>query len=365
MRHARHATLLLALVLSSPPARAQSITLPMKDGSVRFAVIGDTGRGDTPQYETGRMLAAVHAKFPFTFAIMVGDNMYGADTPGDFQQKFEKPYKALADAGVKFYAALGNHDNPNQRFYKQFNMNGERFYTFRASPGGLAKVTQGGVRFFAIDSNYLDKSQLDWLSKELAASGSEWKICFFHHPLYSSGKTHGSALETRAVLEPIFVKDGVTVVFTGHDHFYERIKPQKGIAHFVVGATGSLRRGDIRRTDMTAKGFDTDYSFMIAEISGDEMFFQAISRKGETIDSGTLKRVGAGDAAAVVAEPAAPASPAPAPSPSPWPKEPTTEPVASPSPTAPSPTPAVSPSPKATPKPPARKKRPPPRRPAA
>jgi calcineurin-like phosphoesterase family protein len=305
MRALRPAVL-LALLLAAATARAQNVTLPNKETSVRFAVIGDTGRGDRGQNETAQMLEAVHAKFPFPFVIMVGDNMYGADTPGDYVNKFENPYKPLIAKGVKFYAALGNHDNPNQRFYKQFNMNGERFYTFRGSAGGLAKLTEGGVRFFAIDSNYLDKSQLDWLSKELAASGSDWKIAFFHHPLYSSGKTHGSALETRAVLEPLFVKDHVSVVFTGHDHFYERIKPQKGgILHFVVGAGGSLRKGDIRRTDMTDKGFDTDYSFLIAEIDGDQMYFQAISRKGETVDSGVFKRPDAGTGAVAAGKPAA------------------------------------------------------------
>ena len=310
MRHARPAALLLALLAAPRPCGAQTIDLPNKDGSVRFAVMGDTGRGDSGQYEMAAMMNTVHGKFPFSFVVMVGDNIYGADTPGDYQNKFEKPYKPLIDAGVKFYAALGNHDNPNQRFYKQFNMNGERFYTFRGSPGGLAKISEGGVRFFAIDSNYLDKSQLDWLSKELAASGSEWKIAFFHHPLYSSGKTHGSALETRAVLEPMFIKDGVSVVFTGHDHFYERIKLEKGIQHFVVGSGGSLRRGDIRSTDMTAKGFDTDYAFLIVEIDGDDMHYQAISRKGTTIDSGSFKRVGAAGKPAAAAEvPAAVASP--------------------------------------------------------
>jgi hypothetical protein len=310
MRTHRPAATLLAVVLAAASARAQTITLPNKESSVRFMVIGDTGRGDRGQNETAQMMDAVHAKFPFTFVIMVGDNMYGADTPRDYVRKFEDPYKPLIAKGVKFYAALGNHDNPNQRFYKQFNMNGERFYTFRGSAGGLAKLTEGGVRFFAIDSNYLDKSQLDWLSKELAASGSEWKICFFHHPLYSSGKSHGSALETRAVLEPLFVKEHVSVVFAGHDHFYERIKPQRGILHFVVGASGSLRRGDIRRTDMTDKGFDTDYSFLIAEIDGDQMYFQAISRKGETIDSGVFKRPDAGGGNPAAAEvPAAVASP--------------------------------------------------------
>jgi Calcineurin-like phosphoesterase len=271
-------------------ASAGAFGLPLKDGSVRFMVMGDTGRGDSGQYGTAQEMMAAHARFPFTFVIMLGDNMYGADAPTDFVKKFETPYKPLSDAGVKFYAALGNHDNPNQRFYKLYNMGGERFYTFRASPGGLGKLLPGGVRFFAIDSTYLDKPQLDWLEKELAASGSDWKVCFFHHPLYSSGRTHGSALETRAVLEPIFLKHGVNVVLTGHDHIYERIKPQKGIYHWVVGSSGSLRKGDLARTDLTVKGFDTDYVFMLGEIAGDELYFAALSRAGTLIDSGMVKR---------------------------------------------------------------------------
>jgi 3',5'-cyclic AMP phosphodiesterase CpdA len=270
------------------------LTLPRQDGSVRFAVLGDTGRGSSQQYDVARQMVAFHLAFPFDFVIMLGDNIYGSDTPSKMTKKFTTPYKGLLDAGVVFHAVLGNHDSPNQRFYAPFNMGGERYYTFRASRGGIARLTEGGVRFFALDTDYLDQPQLAWLGKELSSSSSDWKIAFFHHPLYSSGKTHGSALESRAVLEHLFVKYGVNAVFSGHDHFYERIKPQQGgIVYWVSGAGGSLRKGDIRATDMTAKGFDSDCHFMIVEIAGDDLYFQAISRTGETIDSGLVHRPGA------------------------------------------------------------------------
>jgi 3',5'-cyclic AMP phosphodiesterase CpdA len=274
----------------APAPAASGLPFPLKEGSVRLLVLGDTGRGDRGQYDTAQQMVAIRQKFPFEFAVLLGDNMYGADAPVDFVKKFETPYKPLLDAGIKFYGALGNHDNPNQRSYKFFNMNGERYYTFRASAGGLSKLTAGGVRFFALDSNYLSKEQLDWLEKELGSSSSDWKICFFHHPLYSSGRTHGSALETRTALEPIFVKHGVSVVLTGHDHIYERMKPQQGIYHFVVGSSGSLRKGDLARTNMTEKGYDQDYVFMLVEIAGDELYFAALTRGGQVIDSGMLPR---------------------------------------------------------------------------
>ena len=148
------------------------------------------------------------------------------------------------------------------------------------------------MRFFALDSNYIDDKQLDWLDKQLADSGSDWKICFFHHPPYSSGETHGSAVLQREKLEPVFVKHGVNVVLSGHEHFYERIKPQKGIQYFILGNSAKVRRGDLLKTDLTEKGFDQGYTFMLVEIAGDDLTFQTISDKGTTIDQGTIHRVG-------------------------------------------------------------------------
>jgi 3',5'-cyclic AMP phosphodiesterase CpdA len=274
--------LILLLCLISVPSFAQKqLLLPGKQGSLRFAVIGDTGTGGKPQYEVASQLAEWRARFPFEFVLMMGDNLYGGENPKDYRSKFEVPYKPLLDAGVKFYASLGNHDDANQRFYKNFNMGGKRYYTFRPKPG---------IRFFALDSNYMDREQLGWLQTELRSSGSEWKICFFHHPLYSSGGRHGSDVELREVLEPVFVQFGVSAVFTGHEHFYERLKPQQGIYYFISGAGGQLRRGDIRKTNLTAKGFDQDNHFVLVEIAGDEMYFQAISRTGATVDSGVIAR---------------------------------------------------------------------------
>ena len=276
-------TLLFAIAaLALSNLWAQQLTLPNRKDSFHFAVIGDTGTGGRPQFQVGAKLAEFRNIFPFNMVVMMGDNMYGGEKPKDFQKKFEEPYKALIDAGVKFYAVLGNHDRSGQSSYKPFNMNGERFFTFKP---------QDGIRFFALDSNYMDKPQLEWLEKELANSGSDWKIPFFHHPLYSSGASHGSDVQLRSILEPLFTKYGVSLVLSGHDHFYERIKPQEGIQYFVVGGSAKLRAGDVRRqSKLTAKAFDTDNSFVLMEIAGDELYFQAISRTGATVDFGTIKR---------------------------------------------------------------------------
>jgi hypothetical protein len=267
----------------SPPDAAEPIALPNAEGSLKFAVLGDSGTGETGQYQVGERMGIVHSTFPFELVALVGDNLYGSERPQDYVRKFELPYKALLDAGVKFYASLGNHDSREQRFYEKFNMGGEQYYSFRAP--------RQDVRFFALESPYPEPEQIAWLEKELQGSDAIWKIAFFHHPLYTSAGHHGSEVALRRAWEPLFVKYNVSVVFTGHDHVYERVKPQQGISYFVVGSGGKLRPGDLTRTsDIRAHGFDRDLAFFVAEIDGDKMTFNAISRLGQIVDSGIITR---------------------------------------------------------------------------
>ena len=269
----------VALVLSA--SGATDFAFPLKTNSVRFAAIGDMGTGKQPQIDVARQMVKSRAIFPFEFVITLGDNLYTGSQPSDFEKDFAVPYKALLDAGVPFYATLGNHDKTNERFYKPFNMNGASYYTYR----------KGHVRFLALDSNYMDPRQTAWIEAQLREAGNgDWKICYFHHPLYSSATFHGSAEGLRKVLEPLFVKYGVDVVFTGHDHVYERVHPQQGIYYFTEGASGSLRSGNLAPSAITAAGFDTDRSFMMVEITDNDMYFQTISRTGLTVDSGVIHR---------------------------------------------------------------------------
>jgi predicted phosphodiesterase len=256
--------------------------LPNKDGSLKFAVLGDFGNGNSNQYAMAATMVKVHERFPFELVVLVGDNLYGSERPQDFARKFEIPYKPLLDGGVKFYASLGNHDSREQAKYPPFNMNDKLYYTLKAP--------KQKVRFFFLESTYMTPEQVKWVEQELKNSNDDWKIAVFHHPLYASGQ-HGSNLSLRETLEPLFIQYNVSVVLTGHEHFYERIKMQKGIAHFVVGSGGQLRKGDIdRRSGLTEKGFDTDNAFMVVEIIDDQFYFNAISRTGAVVDSGIIQR---------------------------------------------------------------------------
>jgi hypothetical protein len=248
------------------------LALQAQDLPLRFAAIGDTGTGKQPQFEVAQQL---DRQRPLALVLMLGDNIYG----GNVHQKFELPYKPLLDAGVPFYAALGNHDSLAETRYHPFHMEGRSYYAFQKGP----------VHFFVLDSNRLDSTQLAWLDSALAASRAPWKVVTLHHPLYSSARFHGSATHLRPLLEPLFQKYKVQLVLSGHDHVYERVKPQKGVLYIVEGASGQLRAGNLKkRSPLTAIGFDTDRSFLVFEATPTALTFQAISRAGKIVDSGSL-----------------------------------------------------------------------------
>jgi len=270
-----------------------ALTLPDRATSVKFAVIGDSGRGTRPQFDVAAQMAAFHEHFPFAFVLMLGDNLYeGPATAEDYRKKFEEPYRPLLDRGIKFYAALGNHDDPREVAYGPFNMHGERYYSFAPPEDVLTRIATR-VEFFAIDSTNLDRTQLQWLDERLTKSNATWKIVFFHHPLYTSGRYRMSSMWYRYRLEPVLRQHDVDVGFSGHEHLYERTQLEDGIQYFVSGGGGGvLRTGDATQSAYVARSFDRDYHFMLIEIDGHELHFQAITRTGRTIDAGTLYKDG-------------------------------------------------------------------------
>jgi len=254
-------------------------------GAVRFIAFGDSGRGDHAQYDLARIMAAHQWNQHYDMALMMGDNIYPNGEFADMQAKFERPYAELLRRGVSFQAVLGNHDVKKGREaqinYRNFNMGRRNYYSFTKG--------DGLVEFFALDSTYFELRQRRWLEGALAASRAKWKIAFFHHPIYSSADRHGSDFGLRAEIEPLLVRYGVDAAFSGHDHIYERTKPQQGVQYFVTGAGSKPRRGDINRdTPFFASGSDETSSFMSVEITPEQFSFKTIDVTGRVIDRGEL-----------------------------------------------------------------------------
>lgn len=261
-----------------------------RPASLKFAVIGDSGRWSGEQRQNAAQLAAQRSDFSFDFVLMLGDNNYGDGSPQSYRQRFEEPFKPLLDAGVKFYAVVGNHDVGPQWNYPLFNMGGQRYYMFERKAGVLPPLAGTRVEFFALDTVNLDDDQLVWVDRQLSASKADWKIIFQHHPLYTSGRYVFSSALLRSTLEQVIVQHQVDVVFAGHEHLYERFTPQSGVLYFISGAAGSVRTGDLNERPFHAAGYDRDLSFMLIEIAGDALYFRAINRVGAVVDAGKVIR---------------------------------------------------------------------------
>lgn len=284
------------------PLRLAAPELPV----VRFAVIGDSGTGDANQYRIAEQMLAWHERLPYELVLMLGDNIYGAWWGGgnrkDFEKKFDRPYAALLERGVTFRAALGNHDTRHRdgqdliEARDRFHIDGPQgYYSFAA---GRQENGAPLVEFFVINTVRLEKDkrdpeQLAWLEKALAQSKARWRIVYGHHPLYSTGKRHGPDAKLRGKLEPLFHDaDGelrVHAVLAGHDHIYERFRPQRGVVYFVCGSSGQLRRGNARRTPDVAAVEDRQRAFMLWEASPAELRFRAINEQGQAFDCGIIR----------------------------------------------------------------------------
>jgi 3',5'-cyclic AMP phosphodiesterase CpdA len=217
----------------------------------------------------------------FKFVLLLGDNLYD----DDYTREFLQPYKPLLDRGVKFYAALGNHDRDLQVHFKPFNMNDRDYYAF----------DEGNARFAALNSNHpADPAQIKWLDGVFADAADKWRICFFHHPLYSSGQHAGESRDViRPALEPALTRNRVHVVFSGHEHLYERTRPLKSIQYFVSGGGGRYLY-DVRRSEFDEVAV-SDHHFMVAQIAGDRLFFEAITAEQKVLDCGVVFRTTAAE----------------------------------------------------------------------
>jgi predicted phosphodiesterase len=297
---------------------------------VRFAVIGDSGTGDKPQHRIAQQMAAWHDRLPFDLVLMLGDNIYGGPfgwgggDRKDFEKKFDQPYAPLLARGITFRAALGNHDMRHDdggdliQDYDRFHIDGPQgYYNFTAGAWQPAAGEAAPLlEFFVINTIRLEKDkqdpeQLAWLEDALARSRARWRILYGHHPLYSTGRKHGSDLILRGKLEALLrtsedSSPRVQVVFAGHDHIYQRFHPQNGIVYFVCGSSGQLRRGNAAPSPLVAAVEDQQRAVMLWEATADALRYWAINEQGDAFDCGVIHPGTAPEPVACAAAPAQP-----------------------------------------------------------
>jgi 3',5'-cyclic AMP phosphodiesterase CpdA len=238
-------------------------TLAPASSPTRFAVFGDLGDGSPEQARVARVLEAADVQF----ALLTGDIVYPKGENAAYDKKYFGVYRGLL-TGLAFFPAIGNHDYGNawtaragQKYYEEGYLKvfqRPKYYSFDA----------GDVHFVSLDTNEafntggaepigLGSEQRAWLEKDLAASKAVWKMVFLHVPLYSTSRNHGDNAWLRRVLQPVFEKHGVSFVFAGHDHVYQRSKTIKGVTYVTVGTGGGRVKARGREAPWLAKEVGT------------------------------------------------------------------------------------------------------------
>lgn len=255
---------------------------PKKDLLLRFVSVADTGTGAKGQYAVARAMTLYHKQNLYDLVVLAGDNIYNNGEISKINAVFERPYENLLKQGVKFQACLGNHDirtengEPQLR-YPGFNMNGQRYYTFRRDQ----------IQFFALDTNSNADwtNQLTWLEKELSSSNAPWKVVFGHHPIYSSG-LYGSNPDFIKTFTPLFQKYGVQLYINGHEHSYERTRAINGTTYLICGAGAGHR--PVKRSQWTEYS-TSNLSFAAYEVYADRIELSAIGTNHKVFDRGVIR----------------------------------------------------------------------------
>ena len=302
----RRLLLWLLLLASLGPALAQSL---------RFGVIGDSGAGDANQRAVARQMEIFHKQHRWQFVLMLGDNIYETGDPRDFDKKFKNVYQNLVADGVRFHAALGNHDRLHPLGRKglaqveddAFGFLGrEDEYELAAGPTVAAKRL---ARFLCLNSDAwledLDARRyparrLARLRAWLRNSGQfQWNFVFFHNPIYSFVRSrnyglfsdrlgHGPEEALRQILEPEMIGK-VDVVLCGHEHFYQKIRPQSGIHHIISGGGSKIRKGVVKDHPQVESAAEALH-FVDFQVSETQIQYQAVSDKGIRLHAGTIRK---------------------------------------------------------------------------
>jgi hypothetical protein len=281
-----------------PLADGQAQTAPLPGNPFTFLMFADSGSGHPEQYD----LAQIMNRYPRDLVLHAGDLIYGCASPRGYLDKFFHPYRGLLRDAF-FYPVLGNHDlksDAGRTFLDMFSLptNGPA----ALPPEHCYWFDYGDARFIGLDSNLdpqtLAVAVIPWLSETLAAADRRWKFIFFHHAPWAGGNRPANA-KVCDILVPAIEAGGANVVFCGHNHLYERMRPLRN-GQIVPASTGVLyvtsaaggkslqaeRQGD--RTQIAVFD-DTQFSFTWVQVDANRVVIEQIGAGNDVLDRVVLE----------------------------------------------------------------------------
>jgi len=253
-----------------------------------FLVFGDSGSGKAEQYDVARRIELLNPDL----GIVTGDVIYENGEAANFDPYYFDVYKNTISR-IAFYPSLGNHDirtENGEPYIRAFYLPGnERYYSF----------DYANAHFVALDSNVSaspESDQYRWLKRDLEKTDKFWKFVYFHHPPYSSWDLFGGRVDIREAFSPLFERYGVDIVFSGHDHNYERSHPirdyypeGKGVVYIITGGGGKSLDVIWRRSAWTSY-IEASYHVTYVEIKDRVLELKAIRPDGTVMDALTIDR---------------------------------------------------------------------------
>jgi len=172
-----------------------------------------------------------------------------------------------------FYPALGNHENNSPLYFDNFDLpNNERWYI----------VEKNNLHFIILDSNSdcsIDSEQYLWLEDDLQNINEN---IIFHHPPFSTGPHTEDEKGLRQSIVPLFEQHGIDLVFSGHDHDYER-SSYNDIYYIVTGGGGAPLR-DQARTSPYSQLFIKTYHFCKLSLIDNKLIIEVYDIDSNLID---------------------------------------------------------------------------------
>ena len=200
----------------------------------------------------------------FPFVLMLGDNLYDDDYEGEFS----RPYKPLLDRGVKFYAALGNHDRDLEIHFKPFNMGDRDHYSF----------DEGNARFAVLNSNHpADPPQAKWLDRCVHRRRRQMA----HRLLSPPAVLIGTACRGEPRGDPAGARAGAHAQSASTSSSAAMSTCTNAWRRSTASATSSRAEAAGTSTASTRaismKSAVSEHHFMVIEIAGDRLFYEAIT----------------------------------------------------------------------------------------